>query len=179
MHVFAIGIEDAFDVACVSGLSSHLFGITLRGQPSNAAIAVHPVISISFVFQASDFPGADARILGHNTPVVLRVSDDFECHFCFCHELLCLFFRKMEPLLGAASGITRARSGAIHTCGCIQTRRGEGGEFQSRQAASISAARSSGGSNAGVEWSSATRRPSAHPQSEALYSNGSPSSPGM
>jgi hypothetical protein len=40
MHVFAIGIEDAFDVACVTGLSSHLFGV-------------------------------GARIVSHNTPVVL------------------------------------------------------------------------------------------------------------
>jgi hypothetical protein len=83
-----------------------LFRVTLRAQPSNAAIAVHPVISISFVFQASDFPGADARILSNNTPVVLRVSDDFECHFCFCHELLCMFFCKMEPLASRQVALT-------------------------------------------------------------------------
>jgi hypothetical protein len=65
-----------------------LFRVTLSAQPSNTAIAVHPVISISFVFQASDFPGIDARILSRNTPVVLRVSDDFECHYCFCRGAL-------------------------------------------------------------------------------------------
>ena len=95
-----------------------LFRVTLRAQPSNAAIAIHPVISIRFVFQASDFPGVNARILSHNTPVVLRVSDDFESHFCFCHELLCMFFGKMEPLAARQVALT-----AIPSCGCVRTRR--------------------------------------------------------
>jgi hypothetical protein len=68
-----------------------LFGVTLRAQPSNAAIAIHPVINVGFAFQAGNFPGIGAGILSHNIPVVLCVSNGFECHFCFCHDLLCTF----------------------------------------------------------------------------------------
>jgi hypothetical protein len=57
-----------------------LFGVTLRAQPSNAAIAVHPVINISFVFQASDFlgsaPGYSATIFQSSSEIrtVLNVT---------------------------------------------------------------------------------------------------------
>jgi hypothetical protein len=49
----------------------HLFCVALRSQPSNPAIAIHPVINIGFAFKAGNFPGINARILSHNMPVVL------------------------------------------------------------------------------------------------------------
>jgi hypothetical protein len=56
--------------SCISGVASPLFGVALRAQPSNAAIAVHPVINIGFAFKSRDFPGLGARILSGNMPVV-------------------------------------------------------------------------------------------------------------
>jgi len=46
-------------------------GVALRAQPSDAALAVHPVIDIGFAGQAGDFPGLGARVLRHNIPVVV------------------------------------------------------------------------------------------------------------
>jgi hypothetical protein len=33
-------------------------------------------------------------------PVVVSVSDRSECHFCFCHALLCTILSKLNPSCG-------------------------------------------------------------------------------
>jgi hypothetical protein len=93
--------------------SKLLFRVALRAQPSNAAIAIHPVISISFVLQTADFPCIGPRVFSRNTPIFLRVSDDFECHFCFCHGLLCMFLGKMGT---CPTGSRSAADSWIPTC---------------------------------------------------------------
>jgi hypothetical protein len=65
-----------------------LFPVTLSAQPSNTAIAVNPVINIGFAFYACDFSRVSAGIFRQDISVIVRVSDCFERHFCFCHVAL-------------------------------------------------------------------------------------------
>jgi hypothetical protein len=86
MHAWAKLKGDALESYRITSGS---LGVTLRAQPGDAAVAVHPVIDIGFAFQAGDFTGVGARVFSHDIPVVVCVPDGFEGYFCFCHALLC------------------------------------------------------------------------------------------
>jgi hypothetical protein len=44
-------------------------GIALGAQPTNATIAIHPIIDIGLAVKAGDFPGFSAGVLSHDSPV--------------------------------------------------------------------------------------------------------------
>src|ERR1700687_941644 len=89
------------DVAADSSQASsyrRLFGVTLRAQPTNSAVPVHPVVCVGLAFQAGDLTGFCTRKLCQDAPVILSISDDFERDFCFCHAPLCGRFElKQRP----------------------------------------------------------------------------------
>jgi hypothetical protein len=64
-------------------------GIALGAQPTDASIAVHPIIDIGLAVKAGDFSGFSAGVLSHDSPVVVRLTDSSESHSCFCHDTLC------------------------------------------------------------------------------------------
>jgi hypothetical protein len=65
-----------------------LLRVTLRAQPSDAAIAVHPLVDFGFAFETRNVNRLDTRTLGQDIPVVLGNSHRFETYFCFGHALL-------------------------------------------------------------------------------------------
>jgi len=75
-----------------------LFGVTLRAQPTNSAVPIHPVVCVGLACQAGDLAGFCTRKLRQDVPVILSISDDFESDFCFCHAPLCGRFEfKQRP----------------------------------------------------------------------------------
>jgi hypothetical protein len=60
----------------------------LRSQPSDAAIAVQPLIDFGFAFETRDVNRVDARAFGQNIPVVLGNSHRFEGYSSFGHAPL-------------------------------------------------------------------------------------------
>jgi hypothetical protein len=82
----------------------HLFGVSLRAQPSNAAIAINPVINVGFVFQASDFPGVGARILSHNIPSSSEFRTVLNVTFAFamtCYARFSTKWNRFAAILAA------------------------------------------------------------------------------
>jgi hypothetical protein len=65
-----------------------LLRITLRAQPSDAAVAVHPLVDFRFAFETRDANRLDTRTLGQDIPVALGNSYRFEIYFCFGHALV-------------------------------------------------------------------------------------------
>jgi hypothetical protein len=47
-------------------LAAELLGVTLRPQPSDAAVAVHPLIDFRFAFETRDFNRPDAGTFGYD-----------------------------------------------------------------------------------------------------------------
>ena len=66
-----------------------LLGVALTAEPADTPFTIHPIIDIGFAVKAVNFPGLGARVLGYDSPVIVRLSDGSEGHFCFCHETLC------------------------------------------------------------------------------------------
>jgi len=69
--------------------ASGSLSVSLTAEPSDTTISVHPVVDIGLAVKAGDFSGFSARVLSHDNPVVVRVTDRSEGHFCFCHGTLC------------------------------------------------------------------------------------------
>ena len=70
-------------------MASGSLGVALTPQPTDTPITIHPIIDIGLAVKARDFPGLGARVLGYDSPIIFRLSDRSEGHFCFCHETLC------------------------------------------------------------------------------------------
>lgn len=70
-------------------MGSGSLGVALTPQPTDTPITIHPIIDIGLAVKARDFPGLGARVLGYDSPIIFRLSDRSEGHFCFCHETLC------------------------------------------------------------------------------------------
>ena len=68
--------------------ASGSLSVSLTAEPSDTTISVHPVVDIGLAAKAGDFSGFSARVLSHDNPVVVRVTDRSEDHFCFCHAAL-------------------------------------------------------------------------------------------
>jgi hypothetical protein len=62
-----------------------LLGVTLRAQPRDAAVAVHPFVNFAFAFEPRDLDRLDSRILGKDIPVALGNPNGFEGYFGFAH----------------------------------------------------------------------------------------------
>jgi hypothetical protein len=82
--------------------ASGSLSVSLTAEPSDTTISVHPVVDIGLAVKAGDFSGFSARVLSHDNPVVVRVTDRSEGHFCFCHGTLCRQYLKSEPALRKA-----------------------------------------------------------------------------
>jgi hypothetical protein len=67
-------------------MASGSLGVALTPQPTDTPITIHPIIDIGLAVKACDFPGLGARVLGYDSPIIFRLSDRSEGHFCFCHE---------------------------------------------------------------------------------------------
>jgi len=65
-----------------------LLRVTLRTQPSDAAITDHPLVDFGFAFEARNVNRFDIRTLGQDIPVVFRNPHRFETYFCFGHSFL-------------------------------------------------------------------------------------------
>lgn len=74
--------------------ASGSLSVSLTAEPSDTTISVHPVVDIGLAVKAGDFSGFSARVLSHDNPVVVRVTDRSEGHFCFCHGTLCRQYLK-------------------------------------------------------------------------------------
>jgi hypothetical protein len=57
---------------------TRLLRVTLRAQPSNAAVAVHPLVDFRFAFEARDLNRLDTRTFGHDIPIAVGNSHWFE-----------------------------------------------------------------------------------------------------
>ena len=68
--------------------ASGSLSVSLTAEPSDTTISVHPVVDIGLAVKGGDFSGFSARVLSHDNPVVVRVTDRSEDHFCFCHAAL-------------------------------------------------------------------------------------------
>jgi hypothetical protein len=71
---------------------TRLLRVTLSAQPSDAVVAVHPLVDFRFAFETCDLNRLDTRTFGHDIPVALGNSHRFETYFCFDHPLLCQRF---------------------------------------------------------------------------------------
>jgi hypothetical protein len=71
---------------------TRLLRVTLRAQPSNAAVAVHPLVDFRFAFETRDLNRLDTRTFGDDIPVAFGNSHRFKTYFCFGHPLLCQRF---------------------------------------------------------------------------------------
>ena len=84
----------------------HLFGVSLRAQPSNAAIAIEPVINVGFVFSPvislGSAPGYSATIFQSSSEfrTVLNVTFAFamSCYARFSTKWNCFAARKWHCL---------------------------------------------------------------------------------
>jgi hypothetical protein len=108
-----------------------LLSVTLRTQPCDAAVAIHPFVKFGFAFEPCDLNGLALWTFGQNIPVALGYSDGFESYFRFCHGVLCARFEgksnrnnarflkgddpatRVDRNAGAAATVERERS-AIH-----------------------------------------------------------------
>jgi hypothetical protein len=70
------------------------FRVTLRPEPRDPTLAIHPIVNFGLACETRDFSGFCAWVLGDDSPVAFRVADWFETHFCFCHAELCRKVRK-------------------------------------------------------------------------------------
>jgi hypothetical protein len=62
--------------------------VALRAQPRDLAAAVHPVVNVGLALETSDFSRFGAWVLSDDSPVIIRVTNRPEGHFCFCHAAL-------------------------------------------------------------------------------------------
>ena len=58
--------------------ASGLLSVPLTAEPSDTTISVHPVVDIGLAVKGGDFSGFSARVLSHDNPVVVRVTDRSE-----------------------------------------------------------------------------------------------------
>jgi hypothetical protein len=65
-----------------------LLCVTLRPQPSDTAVAIHPLVYFGFAFETRNVNRLDTRAFGPDIPVVLGNSYRFETYSCFRHCLL-------------------------------------------------------------------------------------------
>jgi len=80
-----------------------LLRVTLRAQPSDAAIAVHPLVDFDFAFETRNVNRLDTRTLGQDIPVVFGVSHRFEGNFCFGHPPLWQQFELKSKVMAQSS----------------------------------------------------------------------------
>ena len=66
-------------------LAARLFRVPLRAQPSDTAIAVHPLFDFGFAFETLNVDWLYTRIFGKDIPVALVNSDRLESYSCFGH----------------------------------------------------------------------------------------------
>jgi hypothetical protein len=57
----------------------------MRQQPSDTAIAIHPLVYFGFAFETRNVNRLDARAYGPDIPVILGNSHRFETYSCFGH----------------------------------------------------------------------------------------------
>src|SRR5882757_10321318 len=79
-------------VCCVT--ETRLLRLPLRAQPSDAAVAVHPLVDFRFAFEAREVNRLDTRKLSQDIPVVLGNSHRFTNYFCSGHAPL---WQRLEP----------------------------------------------------------------------------------
>ena len=61
-------------------------------------------LDIGLAVKAGDFSGFSAGVLSHDSPIVVRLTDRSEDHFCFCHDTLCRrYVQKTNSALLAAA----------------------------------------------------------------------------
>src|SRR5258708_39733515 len=73
---------------------TRLLRVPLRAQPTDAALAVHPLVDFCFAFEAREVNRLDTRKLSQDIPVVLGDSHRFKTYFCFGHAPL---WQRLEP----------------------------------------------------------------------------------
>ena len=64
-----------------------LLRVTFGSKPSDAALAVHPLVNFRFALEALDVNRLNAGTFGQNIPVALGNPHRFETYFCFGHAL--------------------------------------------------------------------------------------------
>ena len=64
----------------------NLFGVTLRAQPRDAAVAIHPFVNLGFGFETGDWNGFAPRAFCQNLPIAFSYPDRFKSNFRFCHK---------------------------------------------------------------------------------------------
>jgi hypothetical protein len=77
-------------------MTARLLRVTLRTQPSDTAIAVHPLVNFGFAFETLNVDRFDTRIRCEDIPIPLGNSHRFEIYFCFRHPL---FPFRLQPEL--------------------------------------------------------------------------------
>jgi hypothetical protein len=63
--------------------------ISLRAEPRDLAVSVHPIVNVGLALETRDFSWFGAWVLSDHSPVIIRVTNRSEGHFCFCHAVLC------------------------------------------------------------------------------------------
>src|SRR5882724_1705160 len=77
-----------------------LLGVTLRAEPRDPAVSVHPVVGIGLAGKPDDFSLFATWIVRLDCPIVVCNPDDLEGHFCFCHGALCSQWPQVQALKG-------------------------------------------------------------------------------
>ena len=67
-------------------VGKRLLSVTLRAQPRDASVAIHPFVNFCFAFEPCDFNGFTLRTFCKNIPVAFGYSDGFKSDFRFCHR---------------------------------------------------------------------------------------------
>jgi hypothetical protein len=59
--------------------------VSLRAEPRDLAVSVHPIVNVGLALETPDFSWFGACVLGDDRPIIIRVMNRLERHFCFCH----------------------------------------------------------------------------------------------
>jgi hypothetical protein len=65
------------------------FSVSLRAEPRDLAVSVHPIVNVGLALETRNFPWFGAWVLSDHSPVIIRVTNRPEGHFCFRHAVLC------------------------------------------------------------------------------------------
>ena len=64
-------------------------GVTLRAEPRDLAVSVHPVVNVGLALETSDLSGFGAGVVSDDNPFIVGLANRPEGHFYFCHGALC------------------------------------------------------------------------------------------